>query len=79
MVVTKDKNTLYTCTTPECYAVSKYVRDGETMKWEKMEDLPRSENDKTEIMLQLKTDKHDKVLFGKDMFSIKTICDGYFV
>lgn len=65
MVVTRDKNTLYTCTTEECYAVSKYVKDGEAKKWEKVEDLPRSDNDETEVMLQLKMDKHDKVLFGE--------------
>ncbi|KAJ8916564.1 hypothetical protein NQ315_000208 [Exocentrus adspersus] len=64
IVFTKDKNTLYTCTTPDCYAVSKYTREVTTRKWVKTQDLPRSENDDTETMLQLKTDKHDKVLFG---------------
>ncbi|KAJ8954195.1 hypothetical protein NQ318_005790 [Aromia moschata] len=64
IVLTKDKNALYTCTVPECYAVSKYVKDVGTKKWEKFKDLPRSENDNTEIMLQMKLDKDDRFLFG---------------
>ncbi|KAJ8982590.1 hypothetical protein NQ317_005062 [Molorchus minor] len=64
MVLTKDKNALYTCTTPECYAVSKYIKNGDTNKWEKVCDLPRSENDDTEMLLQLKLDKEDRFLFG---------------
>lgn len=64
MVMTKDKTILYACTTNGIYAVTKYTLSNETKLWEKDEDLPRMENDDTEVMLQLKLDKYDKVLFG---------------
>lgn len=62
IVFTKDKSTLYACTTDNNYIVSKYIKS--ERRWEKLEDLPRSETDDTEVMLQLKLDKHDKILFG---------------
>lgn len=35
-----------------------------TKTWEKVGDLPRSETDDVEAMLQLKLDKDDSLLFG---------------
>lgn len=62
MVFTKDKSVLYTCTEPGLYTVSKFVPSG--LVWKKDYDLPRSDKDDSEAMLQLRLDKHDKVLFG---------------
>ncbi|VEN47743.1 unnamed protein product, partial [Callosobruchus maculatus] len=64
LVLSKDKNTVYACTTPGTYQISKYVKSEDTKTWEKVEDLPRAENDELEMMLQLKLDKDDKFLFG---------------
>lgn len=65
LCISKDKQFLYACTTPETYNVSKFEQDKETKTWKKVEDLPRTDNNTTETMLQLKLDMHDKVLFGK--------------
>lgn len=73
MVLSKDKSTLYACTTDGLYCVSKYVRNVDKLMWEKESDLPRSEKDDVESMLQLKLDKHDKVLFGKEFYAISKI------
>ncbi|XP_030746594.1 NACHT and WD repeat domain-containing protein 2 [Sitophilus oryzae] len=64
MVLNKDRTTLYTCTTEDLYTVSKYSKNTDRKIWEKECDLPRSESDDVEAMLQLKLDKHDQVLFG---------------
>lgn len=64
MVLTKDKSVLYTCTVPGLYTVSKFVKDPSGLVWKKDYDLPRSDKDDSEAMLQLRLDKHDKVLFG---------------
>lgn len=64
LVFTKDKKTLYVCTTVDCYAVSKYVRSDCDRKWLKVEDLPRAVSDDSEVVLQLKLDKNDEMLFG---------------
>lgn len=64
IVLTKDKTTLYACTTDGNYSVSKYTKNPETKTWELTENLPRMQNDDTEVILQLKLDKHDQVLFG---------------
>lgn len=65
MVLTKDKNTLYGCSATDSYIISKYMKNKESKEWEKIEDLPKAENDGKEEILQLKLDKHDKILFGK--------------
>uniref|UniRef100_A0A6P7FQL4 NACHT and WD repeat domain-containing protein 2 n=1 Tax=Diabrotica virgifera virgifera TaxID=50390 RepID=A0A6P7FQL4_DIAVI len=64
IVFVKDKSVLYTCTTPDTYLVSKYEKNTESKIWYKVEDLPRTSNDDTEAILQLKLDKHDNILFG---------------
>lgn len=64
MVMTKDKNTVYACTDENIYSVTKYVRNNEQKKWEKITELPRSPTDDTEVVLQLKLDKYEKMLFG---------------
>ncbi|XP_068899926.1 NACHT and WD repeat domain-containing protein 2 isoform X2 [Tenebrio molitor] len=64
IVLTKDKSTLYACTTEGSHALTKHVKSMETKKWEFVENLPRMENDDSEVMLQLILDKHDKVLYG---------------
>nr|CAI5835187.1 unnamed protein product [Callosobruchus analis] len=64
LVLSKDKNTVYACTTPGTYQISKFIKSEDTKTWEKVEDLPRAGNDELEMMLQLKLDKDDKYLFG---------------
>lgn len=50
--------------------MSKYEKCEDTRSWKKLFDLPRTENDDTEIMLQLKLDRTDKFLFGKNTLNI---------
>ncbi|CAH1118502.1 unnamed protein product [Phaedon cochleariae] len=64
MVLTRNKNTLYACTTPGLYIITKYAKSEDEKKWEKVQDLPRTVNDDTELILQLKLDKDDLYLFG---------------
>ncbi|XP_064214500.1 NACHT and WD repeat domain-containing protein 2 isoform X2 [Tribolium castaneum] len=65
VVLTKDKSTLYACSTTDgTYAVSKFTKSDDTHRWEFVENLPRMKNDDSEVMLQLKLDKYDMVLFG---------------
>lgn len=64
IVFTKDKNTLYACTTSGLYNISKYEKSEGTKTWKKVMDLPRTGNDKNEILLQLKLDRADRFLFG---------------
>lgn len=67
IILTKDKNCLYACTTEGNYAVSKYIKNKESKMWELNKELPRSETDDVEAMMQLKLDKEEKVLFGKNI------------
>lgn len=64
LIVTKDQKTLYACVTNDCFCVTKFVRNDEESKWDKAYDLPRSATDDTEVVLQLKLDKDEKVLYG---------------
>lgn len=64
MVLNKAKTILYTCTTDNCYMVTKYEQNNETLEWDRILDLPRSESDEIEIMLQLKLHKDETILFG---------------
>lgn len=64
-MLSKDKNTLYACTTSELYNISKYKKSETTKTWEKIMDLPRFKNDENEIILQLKLDRTDQFLFGE--------------
>ncbi|KAF5284944.1 hypothetical protein FQA39_LY16899 [Lamprigera yunnana] len=72
IVYSKDKNVLYACTGDDIYAVSKYGKNYDTKQWELIEELPRSSTDDVEVMLQLKLDKYEKVLFG-------TTSNGYII
>lgn len=65
IVMNRDKTVLFACTNDNDYSVSKYVLSKDTKKWEKKEDLKRSETDDVEVMLQLKLDKNENMLFGK--------------
>lgn len=67
LVLTKDKSTIYCCIEPDLYQVTKFIKCEKSKTWKKVADLPRAHNDDTEIMLQLKLDKHDKVLFGESI------------
>lgn len=64
-MLSKDKTTLYACTTPGIYNISKYEKCKTMKTWEKTLDLPRFQNDENEIMLQLKLDRNDQFLFGE--------------
>lgn len=61
-VLTKDKQTLFACTSEDNFSVSEYKLVENS--WVKERDLPRSSRDEIEVVLQLKLDKHDKILFG---------------
>lgn len=74
LVMTNEKNILYACTTDDLYVLTKYERNDEVNKWEKIQDLPRSPTDDTEIVLQLRLDKNDKILFG--MYQTFTFKEG---
>lgn len=64
MVLNKDKTLIYACTTDNNYMVSKYQRNDEQQEWELVQDLPRSDSDEVEVMLQLKLHKDENILFG---------------
>lgn len=64
LVFTKNRSTLYACTTENCYTISKYIKGESEKKWQKIEDLPRFENNDSEVVLQLKLDKNDATLFA---------------
>lgn len=61
---TKNHKTIYTCTNVGNYGITEYTLNPDTKTWLKVDDLPRAEVDDTEIVLQLKLDKDDHVLFG---------------
>ncbi|XP_018333645.1 NACHT and WD repeat domain-containing protein 2 [Agrilus planipennis] len=60
----KDRQTIYTCTQENNYSVSKFQKNDDKKVWEKVLDLPRSESDETEIVLQLKLDRKDTILLA---------------
>ncbi|KRT79414.1 WD40 domain-containing protein [Oryctes borbonicus] len=64
LVINKDQSILYACTTNNNYCVSKYAKNNEDSKWTKIRDMPRSSTDETEVVLQLKLDKDEKILYG---------------
>jgi hypothetical protein len=64
MIMTKDRNTLYACTTKDFYQVSKYTIEETSSCWEKQMDLPRTCNDNVEYLLQLKLDKDENILLA---------------
>lgn len=65
MVMTTDRKSIYCCTMNNCYQVSHYQLSEDSQVWTKVEDLPRTDNDVTEMMLQLKFDKNDTILLGQ--------------
>ncbi|XP_026468840.1 uncharacterized protein LOC113372707 [Ctenocephalides felis] len=64
MVMTTDRKSIYCCTMNNCYQVSHYQLSEDSQVWTKVEDLPRTDNDVTEMMLQLKFDKNDTILLA---------------
>ncbi|XP_011493787.1 PREDICTED: NACHT and WD repeat domain-containing protein 2 [Ceratosolen solmsi marchali] len=64
MVMAKDKNTLYACTTEHFYQVSKYTIEETFSCWKKELDLPRTHNDEAEYLLQLKLNKEEDTLLA---------------
>ncbi|XP_011338040.1 NACHT and WD repeat domain-containing protein 2 isoform X2 [Ooceraea biroi] len=64
MVMTKDKGTLYACTSKEDYKVVKYRNDEISSYWEKVHDMPRAYNDDIEYLLQLKLDREEEMLLA---------------
>ncbi|XP_043470617.1 NACHT and WD repeat domain-containing protein 2 [Leptopilina heterotoma] len=64
MVMTNDKKTLYACTTKENYRVTKYFIEETSSYWEKISDMPRTNNDEIEYILQLKLDKEEEILLA---------------
>lgn len=64
MVLNREKNILYACTIDNSYAVCKYQRNDDTKTWELVEELAKTGIDDVEVMLQLKLDNKEKMLFG---------------
>lgn len=64
MVMTKDKSTLYACTSKEDYRVIKYMSDETSSYWEKAHEMPRAYNDNVEYLLQLKLDREEEMLLA---------------
>lgn len=64
MVMTKDRNTLYACTSKDDYRVVKYNSDETSSYWEKVFDMPRAYNDDVEYLLQLKLDREEEMLLA---------------
>lgn len=58
------KNVLYTCSTEGDNRVTKYVKCSSSKSWILDDNLPRTDNDNEEVILQLKLNKDDNVLFG---------------
>lgn len=63
-MLSSDRSVLYACTTENNYAVTKYAINRENKKWDLVEELLRSETDETEVVLQLKLNQDENVLFG---------------
>ncbi|XP_058799223.1 NACHT and WD repeat domain-containing protein 2 isoform X2 [Phymastichus coffea] len=64
MAMTKDKQTLYTCTTTDVYKVTKYTISEGSTQWDEVLELPRTYNDDLEYMLQLKLNKEEDTLLA---------------
>lgn len=64
MIMTKDKGTLYACTSKDDYRVVKYSSDETSSYWEKVFDMPRAYNDDVEYLLQLKLDREEEMLLA---------------
>lgn len=64
MVMTKERNILYACTTKDNFQVTKFKLEENSLQWEENFDLPRAENDDVEYMLQLKLSKEEDVLLA---------------
>lgn len=64
LIMTKDKNTLYACTSKDDYRITKYKSDETSSYWEKVFDMPRAYNDNVEYLLQLKLDREEEMLLA---------------
>lgn len=64
MVMTKERNILYACTTKDNFQVTKFKMDENSSQWEENFDLPRAENDDVEYILQLKLNKEEDILLA---------------
>lgn len=64
MTLTKDKRTLYACTTKNDYRVIKYNVDDNNCCWTDELTMPRAHNDITEYLLQLKIDRNEETLLA---------------
>lgn len=64
MVMTRDKKTLYACTTKNDFRVTKYSAEDSSSYWEKCMDMPRAHNDDNEYLLQLKMDREEETLLA---------------
>lgn len=64
MVISKDKSTLYACTSENDYRVTRYKCDEVSSYWEKAFDMPRAYNDDVEYLLQLKLDREEEMLLA---------------
>lgn len=63
MIMTRDKKTLYACTTKDIYQVTKYVIE-ESFQWKKVVDMPKAHNHNIEYILQLKLCKEEDTLLA---------------
>ncbi|CAH0549743.1 unnamed protein product [Brassicogethes aeneus] len=63
LVLNKEKNIVYACTTENSYAVTKYKLNEELKIWDKIEDLPKIENE-SEAILQLKLNSKGTILYA---------------
>lgn len=67
MVFNKSRTVVYCCSTPDNYQVSTFELGSDVepnVRWKKIKDLPRYENDVKETILQLKLDNNDRMLMG---------------
>lgn len=64
MIMTKDRQILYACTTKDVFKVTKYVINETSLCWEEVLEMPRAYNDDAEYVLQLKLDKEESTLLA---------------
>lgn len=68
MTMNKDRTILYCCAASGSYLVTEHeyteTPSADGGAWTKRRDMPRYENDTKEMMLQLKIDKHDRMLLA---------------
>jgi len=64
MVMTKNKDLLYACTSKDDYRIAKYKSDETSSYWEIVHDMPRAYNDDVEYLLQLKLDREEEMLLA---------------